>query len=128
MYPLVSPALYVWSLLFYLCLFWTLCPALSSRIKHNAFSRVQLLPSPSLASSHTWCPVPPWFRVVRGQPLLPHSMGREQGWGYLRASPGFGYSGSSLPSCPSLSLDNLLYRDDFPQSTHGVGMTFVQKG
>ena len=28
-----------------------------------------------------------------------------------------GYSGSSLPSCPSLSLDNLLYREDFPWST-----------
>ena len=26
----------------------------------------QLLPSPSLTGSHTWCPVPPWFRVVRG--------------------------------------------------------------
>ena len=39
-----------------------------------------------------------------------------------------GYSGSSLPSCPSLSLNNLLYRDDFPRSTHGVGMTFVQSG
>ena len=28
-----------------------------------------------------------------------------------------------LPSCPSLSLDNLLYREGFPRSTHGVGMT-----
>ena len=26
----------------------------------------------------------------------------------------FGYSGSSLPSCPSLSLDDFLYREDFP--------------
>ena len=30
-----------------------------------------------------------------------------------------GYSGSSLPSCPSLFLDNLLYREDFPWSTQG---------
>ena len=27
---------------------------------------------------------------------------------------GLGNTGSSLPSCPSLSLDNLLYREDFP--------------
>ena len=26
----------------------------------------QLLSSPSLTDNHTWCPVPPWFRVVRG--------------------------------------------------------------
>ena len=25
-----------------------------------------------------------------GQPLIPHSMGIEQGWGHLRATPGFG--------------------------------------
>ena len=39
-----------------------------------------------------------------------------------------GYSRSSLLSCPSLSLDNLLYREDFPRSTHGVGMTWVHAG
>ena len=32
---------------------------------------------------------------------------------------GLGDTGSSLPSCPSLSLDNLLYREDFPWSTQG---------
>ena len=37
-------------------------------------------------------------------------------------------TGSSLPSCPSLSLDNLLYREDFPWSTHGIGVTLVQAG
>ena len=83
----------------------------------------QLLPSLSLTGSHIQCPIPPWFRVVRGQPLLLHSMGREQGWDHLRANQGFGYSGSSLPSCPSLSLDNLLYRKDFPWSAHRVGVT-----
>ena len=46
-------------------------------------------------------------------------------WELIRV---LGYSGSSFPSCPSLSLDNLFYREDFPQSTHGVGMTFVQTG
>ena len=46
-------------------------------------------------------------------------------WELIR---GFGYSGSSLPSCPSLSLDNLLYREDFPWSTHRVGVTWVQAG
>ena len=43
-----------WSLLFYLCSFLRLCPSFSSRIKHNAFSRGWLLPSPSLAGSQTW--------------------------------------------------------------------------
>ena len=37
-------------------------------------------------------------------------------WELLR---GLGDTGSSLPSCPSLSLDNLLYREDFPWSTQG---------
>ena len=52
----------------------------------------QLLPSPSLTGSHTWV-----SSTTRGrrltfgeQPLLPHSMGREQGWGHLRANLGFG--------------------------------------
>ena len=43
------------------------------------------------------CPVPPiWSNdhgrrfAFGGQPLLPHSMGKEQGWGHLRANPGFG--------------------------------------
>ena len=41
---------------------------------------------------------------------------------------GLGDTGSSLPSCPSLSLDNLLYREDFPWSAHRVGVTWVQAG
>ena len=32
------------------------------------------------------------------------------------------------PSCPSLSPANLLYREDFPKSTHGVGVTLIQDG
>ena len=83
---------YAWSLLFCLCSFLSLCPALSSRIKHNAFSRGWLLPSPSLACSQTW--MSSTTRGLRltfgGQPQLLHSMGREQGWGHLRANPEFG--------------------------------------
>ena len=41
---------------------------------------------------------------------------------------GLGDTGLSLPSWLSLSPANLLYREDFPQSTHGVGVTFVQIG
>ena len=76
----------------------------------------QHIPSPSLAGSQTWVSSTTRGRRLTfgGQSLLPHSMGREQGWGHLRANPGFGYSGSSLLSCPSLSLDNLLYRENFP--------------
>ena len=40
----------------------------------------------------------PWSKVViGGQPLLPHSMGREQGWDHLRANPGFGVFWSIPP-------------------------------
>ena len=64
-----------------------------------------------------------------GAAALPYSKGSAQWWGHLRASSGeWGITGSSLPSFPSPSLDNLLYREDFPQSTHGVGMTLVQSG
>ena len=81
-----------WSLLFCLCPFLSHCPTLSSRIKHKAFSRGQLLSTPSLAGSQTWV-----SSTTRGrrltfgvQPLPPHSMGREQGWVHLRANLGFG--------------------------------------
>ena len=82
----------------------------------------QLLPSPSLAGSQTWCPVPPWFRVVRGQSLLPHSMGREQGWVHLRANPGFGVFWFITPLLSKPIFINLLYREDFP-GLHRVGVT-----
>ena len=49
----------------------------------------------------------------------------ETTWELVR---GLGYSGSSLPSCPSLSSDNLLYREDFPGLKHGVGMAWVRSG
>ena len=80
--------LYARSLLFCLCPFLSLCHVLSSRIKHNAFSRGWLLSSPSLACSHIWASSTIRGRRLTfwGQPLLLHSMGREQGWGHLRAN------------------------------------------
>ena len=52
----------------------------------------QHLPSPSLAGSQTWASSTTRGRRLTfgGQPHLPHSMGSEQGWGHLRANPGFG--------------------------------------
>ena len=52
----------------------------------------QHLPSPSLAGSQTWVSSTTRGRRLTfgGEPLLPHSMGREQGWGHLRATPWFG--------------------------------------
>ena len=45
---------------------------------------------------------------------------------------GLGDTGSSLPSCPSLSLDNLLYREDFPglhtQGRRGLNSSGVVSG
>ena len=79
--------------------FFSLCLALSSRIKHNAFSREQLLPYPSLAGNHTWVSRTTRGRrlIFGGQPLLLHSMGRDQGWGHLRANLGFGVFWFILP-------------------------------
>ena len=62
-----------------------------------------------------------------GAVALLYSKGSAQGWGLLRASSGFGES-LVYPSPPddSLSPANLLYREDFPKSTHGVGVTLIQ--
>ena len=44
-----------------------------------------------LPAARPGCPVPPVVEgSFGGRPLLPHSMGREQGWGHLRATLGFG--------------------------------------
>ena len=83
----------------------------------------QLLPSPSLTGSHTWCPVPPWFRVIRDSLYYPIQWVESKDGATWELIRGLGFSGSSLSSCPSLSLDNLLYREDFPWSTHRVGVT-----
>ena len=52
----------------------------------------QHLSSPSLAGSQTWVSSTTRGRRLAfgGQPLLLHSMGREQGWDHLRATQGFG--------------------------------------
>ena len=119
-----------WSLLFCLFPFLSLCHALSSRIKHNTLSRGQLLHLRLLSVARPGFPVPP---VVEGwhsgdslyYPIQLVDSKDRATWELLW---GFGHSSSFLPSCPSLSLNNLLYREDFPRSTHGVGMTWVHEG
>ena len=76
----------------FLCPLQSLCPALSSGVNHNATARMAALHiyfpcrQPDLGVQYH-----PWSKVdIRGQPHLPHSMGSEQGWGHLRANPGFG--------------------------------------
>ena len=81
----------------------------------------QLLPSPSLAGSQTWVSsTTRGRRLTFGDSLFYPIQWVESKdgttWELLR---GLEYSGSSLPFCPSLSLDNLLYREDFPWSTQG---------
>ena len=84
-------------------------------------ARRRHFPSPSLADNQTWV-----SSTTRGRrltfgdslyyPIQWVESKDEATWELLR---GLGYSGSSLPSCPSLSLDNLLYREDFPWPTQG---------
>ena len=92
-----------------------LCPALSTELNLRTIWRRQLLPSPPLACNPTSCPVPPWSRGChsRQKPCLFQRSRPEDGvtWEPI---PGLEYTGSSLPSCPSLSPTNLLYREDFP--------------
>ena len=76
----------------FLCPLQSLFHVLSSGVNHNATARRRHFPSPSLAGNQTW--VSSTTRGLRlafgGQPLLPHPMSREQGWGHLRANPVFG--------------------------------------
>ena len=62
--------------------------------------RWQLLSSPSLAVSQTWASnTTRGLRMkFEGQPLLPHSVGREQGWDHLRVNVRFGVFWFILPS------------------------------
>ena len=93
LFPLVSPTwLCSESVVMPLSL-QSLCHALSSGVSHNATARM----AASSTSVHFWQPdlafqYHPWPKVeiLRGQPLLPHSMDRAQGWGHLRATPEFG--------------------------------------
>ena len=71
--------------------------------------------------------------VVNGLSFGGSSLTLFKGFGPRMGSPesftrGLGNTGSSLPSWLGLSPANLLYREDFSQSTHGVGMTLVQDG
>ena len=92
-----------------------LCHVLSTEVNLRTIWRRQLLRSPFIAGSPTWCPVQQWSMGCHsGQWPYPIQRGRPKDEGHQRANPGLGYSGSSLPSCPSLSLDNLLYRENFP--------------
>ena len=90
----------------------------------------QHISSPSLAGSQTWV-----SSTTRGRRLTfgdslyyPIQWVESKDGATWELIRGLGYSGSSLPSCPSLSLDNLLYREDFPWSAHRVGVTWVQAG
>ena len=120
----------------FLCPLQSLCPALSSGVNHNASARMAAHPiSIPCRQPDLGCPVPPVIEttMVEGShsgdslyyPIQWVKSKDGATWELLR---GLGYSGSSLPSCPSLSLDNLLYREDFPWSTHRVGVTWVQAG
>ena len=113
------------SLLWCLCHLRSLYPALSSGVNHNATAKGWLLPSSSLADSQTWV-----SSTIRGRRLtFGDSLYYPIQWVEIKDGAtwellwGLGYSGSSLPSCPNLSLDNLLYREDFLWSAHRVGVT-----
>ena len=118
------------SLFFCLCPFLSLCPALSSRIKHNAFSRGWLLPSPSLAGSQTWVSSTTRGRrlTFRGQPLLPHSMGSKQGWGHLKANPEFGVFWFIPPLLVVAYLPPTSFIGSIFSCLSGVGLAWVQYG
>ena len=73
------------------------------------------------------------FTVVNGLSFWGSSLTLFKGFGPRMESlesfiRGLGNTGSFLPSWLGLSPANLLYREDFSQSTHGVGMTLVQDG
>ena len=76
----------------FLCPLQSLCHALSSGVNNNTTARMAASPSPSLAGSQTRVSITTRGRrlTFERQPLLPHSMGREQGWGHLGANLGFG--------------------------------------
>ena len=118
------------SLLWYLCPLQSLCHALSSGVNHNASARRRHFPSPSLAGSQTWVSSTTRDRRLAFEDSLYYPIRWVESkdgatWELLW---GLEYSGSSLPSCPSLSLDNLLYKEDFPWSAHRVSVTWVQAG
>ena len=102
-----------------------LCPALSTEVNLSPSGEGNFSSSPPLADSQTWCPISPWSMGCYSRSVsLPYSKGSAPRLRVTRELfRGFGNSGSSISSCPSISLDNLLFREDFPRSTHGVGVT-----
>ena len=98
-----------------------LCPALSTEVNLRTIWRRQLLlittpcRQPDLVSSSTVI-----NRLSFGGSSLTLFKGVSPRMRVARELlRGLGDTGSSLPSCPSLSLDNHLYREDFPWSTQG---------
>ena len=130
LYPLVSLPDVARSLLECLCPLQSLCLALSSGVNHNASARMATPPisvpcrQPDLGVQYH-----PWSKVdIRGQPLLPHSMGREQGWGYLRSTPRFGVFWFIPPLLSKPIFGQPPLYEDFPWYAHRVGVTWVQAG
>ena len=78
----------------------------------------------SLPTARPECPVPPVVESWHSEDSLyyPIQWVENKGWDNLRANLGFRVFWFIPPFCPSLSLDSLLYRVDFPRSTHGVGV------
>ena len=101
----------------------SLCHALSSGANHNSTARRWLLSSPSLAGSHTWCPIPPWFRVIRGWPLYPIQWVESQGWDHLRANLGFGEFWFILPLLVVAYLSPTSFIGMIFSGLSGVGLT-----
>ena len=113
------------------CSFWVLLSAFVLRspaeVNLSLLGGDDFSSSPPLAGSQTWWPVPPWSKVsIRGSGLTLFKGVSPRMRVARELLRGLGDTGSSLPTCPSLSLDNLLYREDFPWSTHRVGVTLVQ--
>ena len=138
-YHQVESACLVWSLWFHQVCPWflpclgppqRLCHVLSTEVNLRTVWRGQLLHittpcrQPDLVASST---------VVNGLSFGRSSLTLFKGFGPRMRPPeifirGLGNTGSSLSSCPSLSLDNLLYREDFPGLHTGVDVSLVQAG
>ena len=90
----------------------------------------QHLPSPSLAGSQTWVSSTTRGRRLTfgGQPLLPHSMGRERGWGYLGANLGFGVFWFIPPLLVVTNLPPISFIGRIFSGLSGVGLAWVQTG
>ena len=103
----------------------SLCPALFSGIRHNAFSRIDFSHLHLLLAGRPECQVPSvvegWYS---GMVPSPHSMSEEQWMGHLRANPEFEVFWFIPPSWYGLSPANLLHRKDFPQSAY-MGMAWL---